>query len=69
VWEVISVIEDNDGDLGAADHLDIPLGLVRAATDYYGAFREEIDDVIDANRGASDEAHAASAAGRAAFGR
>lgn len=70
VWEVVAVIDDNDGDLGAAaDYLEVPLGLVQAAADYYGAFRDEIDDIIDANRRDSDEAHAAWLFGRAAFDR
>src|ERR1039458_176578 len=44
VWEIITVIRDNDGDLpAAADYLQMPLGLVQAAAAYYGAYPDEID--------------------------
>lgn len=70
VWEVIVVVRDNEGDpAAAASYLDISLGLVQAAVAYYGAFRQEIDDWIDANAAEREEAHAAWRAGRAAVER
>ena len=70
VWEVIAVVRDNDGDVAAAaSYLEIPLGLVQAAVAYYGAYRQEIDDWIEANRAESEEAHAAWLAGSAALQR
>lgn len=70
VWEVIVVVKDNRGDADeAARYLEMPLGLVQAAVDYYGAFTPEIDQMIDANRQETDRAHAAYLAGRAAVRR
>jgi uncharacterized protein (DUF433 family) len=70
VWELIDVVGDNDGDVAAAaDYLELPLGLVHAAVTYYGAYRDEIDEWIEANRRESEEAHAAWLAGRAALKR
>jgi len=69
VWEVISVVRDNDGDaVEAARYLQIPLGLVQAAITYYGAYRDEIDEWIDLNEQEAAEARAAWAAGQAAIG-
>lgn len=68
VWQVIEVVRENDGDAGeAAAYLQIPRGLVDAAVTYYGAFREEIDARIDANRRALDEGYAEWRAGRRAI--
>jgi len=70
VWELISVVRDNDGDVrAAADYLELPLGLVQAAVSYYGAYPEEIDDWIELNRRESQAAHAAWLAGQAALER
>ena len=68
VWEVIAVVRDNDGHLArAADYLEQPIGSVQAAVSYYGAFQEEIDQLIEANERESDEAYAAWQAGQAAL--
>jgi uncharacterized protein (DUF433 family) len=70
VWEVIAVVRDNAGDVrGAADYLEVPLGLVQAAVAYYGAYAEEIDEWIELNRRESQQAHAAWLAGQAALKR
>lgn len=70
VWEVIATVRDNDGDMrAAAEYLDVPPHVVEAAITYYGAFRDEIDDLIAANERESEEAHAAWLAGRAALER
>jgi uncharacterized protein (DUF433 family) len=38
IWEVISVVRDNDGnEREAAEYVGMPLGLVQAAVAYYGA--------------------------------
>jgi hypothetical protein len=68
VWEVVVVVRDNGNDAGAAAaYLDIPLGLVQAAIAYYGAYREEIDEWIEANDRETEEAHRAWLAGQAAL--
>src|SRR6202451_1919114 len=49
-WGIIAVVRGNDGGIGeTARYLEIPLGLVQAAISYYGAYREEIDQWIEAN--------------------
>jgi uncharacterized protein (DUF433 family) len=68
VWEIIEVVRDNDGDAAETAHyLEIPLGLVQAAISYYGAYREEIDQWIEANEQQTAEAHAAWSAGQDAI--
>jgi uncharacterized protein (DUF433 family) len=67
VWEVIAVVRDNDGDAAeTARYLEIPLGLVQAAITYYGAYRDEIDQWIEANEQEIADARAAWTAGQAA---
>ena len=50
-----------------ARYLEIPLGLVQAAISYYGAYRAEIDQWIEANEQQAAEAHAAWSAGQDAI--
>lgn len=70
VWEVIATVRDNDNDLAeAAEYLHLPLGLVQAAVIYYGAYRDEIDELIGDNEREAAQAHAAWEAGRAALAR
>src|SRR5580700_85387 len=65
VWEIIATVRDNDGDAAeTARYLELPLGLVQAAISYYGAYRDEIDQWIDANEQQLAEAHAAWSAGQ-----
>jgi len=67
VWEVIAVVRDNDGDAAeTARYLEIPLGLVQAAITYYGVYRDEIDQWIEANEQETADARAAWTAGQAA---
>ena len=67
VWEVIAAVRDNDGDAAeTARYLEIPLGLVQAAITYYGAYRDEIDQWIEANEQETADARAAWTAGQAA---
>ena len=67
VWEVIAAVRENSGDaVETARYLEIPLGLVQAAITYYGAYRDEIDQWIEANEQEAAEAHAAWTAGQAA---
>ena len=42
-----------------ARYLELPQGLVQAAISYYGAYRDEIDQWIEANEQQLAEAHAA----------
>jgi uncharacterized protein (DUF433 family) len=47
VWEIIKVVQDNDGSIEeAAAYLEIEPRVLRLATEYYGSNREEIDDWI-----------------------
>lgn len=70
VWEVIATVRDNGGDTkAAADYLEVPLPLVDAAVRYYGAFRHEIDRLIELNEQEADEARVAWQAGRDALAR
>ena len=70
VWEVIAMAHDNDGDLDeTAAYLELPLGLIQAAAAYYGAYQREIDEWIERNRRAADDAHAAFLAGHKALAR
>jgi len=50
-----------------ARYLEIPLGLVQAAISYYGAYRDEIDQWIEANEQQAAEAHAVWSAGQDAI--
>ena len=52
-----------------ARYLEIPLGLVQAAVTYYGAYRDEVDELIADNEREAAEAHAAWQAGQAALAR
>ena len=68
VWEVIATVRDNDNDPGeAAAYLNVPASLVEAAVEYYGQFRDEIDEQIARNDEESRRAHAAWLAGRQAL--
>jgi uncharacterized protein (DUF433 family) len=68
VWEVVATVKENENDLeqGAA-LLEIPLGLVQAAIDYYGVYQEEIDAQIADNEAEWERGYAASQAGRRAL--
>lgn len=68
VWEAIAVVRDNDGDVAEASaYLELPINVVQAAVAYYAAYREEIDDLLETNEQAAEEAHATWLAGRRAF--
>ncbi len=64
VWEVISVVHDQEGSLEermatTAQLLDLPLHWVQSAVGYYAEFTEEIDARIEANQRADRECFAA----------
>ena len=60
VWEVIMVFLDEGRSVeGTAENLELSVRLVNAAVGYYADFREEIDDRIESNRKAAEEAEAA----------
>jgi uncharacterized protein (DUF433 family) len=68
VWEVVSVVRDNEGDVvAAAEYLGVPRGLVQAAVAYYGTYTGEIDEWIEINARDGEEARRASLSGRAAL--
>ncbi len=69
VWEVIAAVRDSDGDVaGAAEFLELPLGVVQAAVAYYDAYPGEIDGWISCNEQEAVEAHSAWLAGQATLG-
>lgn len=58
VSEVIQVAKDNGGDLAETSaYLDLPLGLVQAATAYYASYPEEIDARMQRSRREREDAH------------
>jgi uncharacterized protein (DUF433 family) len=68
VWEVIATARDNESDLVAtASYLEIPQGLVEAAVNYYGEYREEIDAEIALNQAEWERGYAAWEAGKEAL--
>lgn len=70
VWEVIATIRDNGNSIdAAAEYLGVSVGLVQAAVAYYGAYSEEIAELIADNERVAAEAHAAFLAGQAALNR
>ena len=70
VWEVIATVRDGNNDLQeAAEYLRLPLGLVQAAVAYYGAYTDEVDELIADNERMAEEAHAGWLAGQAALAR
>lgn len=70
VWEVIAAVRDNRGNVSeTATYLDMPLGLVQAATSYYGAYADEIDEWLERNEREATEAQTAWLAGQAALRR
>jgi hypothetical protein len=70
VWEVIATVRDNDGSIErAAEYLQVPAGLVEAATAYYGEYQDEIDAEIELNEAEYERGSAAAAAGEQALRR
>lgn len=68
VWEVISVVLDQDerGEAAvaeAAEYLGVASRVVATAVSYYGEYRDEIDSWIERNQLMADEAEAAWNAG------
>lgn len=69
VWEIIATVLDNNGSVAAAaQYLQIPDGLVGAAVDYYGEYRDEIDGQIELNQSEYERGRASAAAGERALG-
>jgi uncharacterized protein (DUF433 family) len=59
VWEIVEVVKDNDGAIGAtAAYLEIDPRLVEMAVRYYGSNREEIDGWIERARELSEREEA-----------
>ena len=68
VWEVVATVRDNENDLAeTASYLGISLGLVEAAVNYYGEYRDEIDEQIADNEAEYERGYRASEAGREAL--
>lgn len=72
VWEVVSVLRDQteQGDAAidaAAEWLSLPTSAVRSALSYYGAFTDEVDARVRANREGARAAEAAWRRGQAAL--
>jgi hypothetical protein len=67
VWQVISTLHDNDGNLtDTAEILDVSENDVRLALAYYADHREEIDEWIRANDEEAQRVAAASERQKAA---
>ena len=59
VWEVVETfLAGGRNAAAAARYLDLPVGLVNAALDYYADYREEIDAWIHRNRRLAEDAEA-----------
>lgn len=59
VWEIIETFRAEGRKVdSAARYLSLPIGLVRAAVDYYADNRDEIDEWIRRNRRLAEEAEA-----------
>jgi uncharacterized protein (DUF433 family) len=68
VWEVIATVRDNKNDVAeTASYLGIPVGLVEAAVNYYGEYRDEIDEEIALNQAEWERGYAAWEAGQRAL--
>jgi uncharacterized protein (DUF433 family) len=68
VWEIIKVVQDNDGSVeDAAAYLEIEPRVVEIAVRYYGSNREEIDDWIARVHEFNEREHAKERAAREAF--
>jgi|LakMenE01Jun11ns_1017448.scaffolds.fasta_scaffold9863780_3 uncharacterized protein (DUF433 family) len=64
VWEMIDAVKGNDGDVAAAaEATGRSLAQVEAAIAYYGAYPDDIDDLVEANERAYQEGRAAYLAG------
>ena len=64
VWEMIDAVKAHDGDVAAAaDSMGREPRLVEAAIAYYGAYPDDIDDLIETNRVFSERERAAYRAG------
>lgn len=69
VWEIVETFIAEGREVDAtARYLNLPVGLVRSAIDYYADNREEIDEWIRRNRLFADEAEAASVRRRRVIG-
>ena len=68
VWEVIATVRDSKNDLAeTASYLEIPVGLVEAAVNYYGEYRDEIDEEIALNQAEWERGYGAWEAGQRAL--
>ena len=68
VWEVVATIRQNGGSPeAAAAYLELPMGPIRAATRYYAAFADEIDDFLDRQAAIAERERVAAERERALF--
>jgi len=64
VWELMGIVKAHGGDVAAAaESTGRSLAQVEAAIAYYGAYPDDIDDLIEANVRAYEEGRAAYLAG------
>jgi uncharacterized protein (DUF433 family) len=69
VWEVVDTARQNGGSVdGAARYLELPVGAIRTAVRYYGAFQAEIDDLLARREAIADRERAAAERERAILG-
>lgn len=65
---MIATVRDNDGSIaGAADYLQVPVGLVEAAVSYYGEHGDEIDREIERNEAEYERCRGAATDGERAL--
>ena len=68
VYVLMLTVRDNKNDLAeTASYLGIPVGLVEAAVNYYGEYRDEIDEQIADNEAEYERGYAAWEAGQRAL--
>lgn len=60
VWEIVDLVKLHGGDVDAVvAFIDRPRGQVESALAYYGAYPDDIDVLVEANRRAAAEGRAA----------
>jgi uncharacterized protein (DUF433 family) len=69
VWEVVATVKQSRGSVAAAArYLDLAPAQVRAAVRYYGAFPEEVNDLLNRQADAAAREETAARSERAALG-
>lgn len=68
VWEIVATIRQNRGSPeAAAAYLEMPMAPIRAATRYYAAFADEIEDLLERQAVVAERQRSAAERERAIF--